>query len=100
MINYNSDVGRLRLRVADIGDLPFLPDEVYEQTLADNDGNLTRTAKDIACMILGILSLKGHRKLAGRLTNIKSFYSSQQTTLRICQSHHYLTLVVKVKLIL
>jgi hypothetical protein len=64
VIDYSSNVGRLRLRVADVSDLPFLPDAVYTQVLTDNDGNLPRAAKDIACMILGLLSLKGHRKLS------------------------------------
>lgn len=63
-IDFASDIGRVRLRVADVSDLPILPDQVYSQVISDNGGNLPRAAKDIACMILGILSFKGHRKLA------------------------------------
>lgn len=63
-IDFSSDVGKLRLRVADISSLPYLPDEVYVNTLADNSNNLPRSAATIAGYILGLLSHKTHRKLA------------------------------------
>lgn len=63
-IDPSTDIGKLRLRVADYSDLVFLPDAVYSQTLEDNDNNLTKCATIIATYILGILSLKTHRKLA------------------------------------
>jgi len=62
-IDFSTDVGKLRLRTADISDLPYLPDSVYTQVLAEEDGNLPRAAKIIATYILGILSHKTHRKL-------------------------------------
>jgi hypothetical protein len=63
-IDYSTDIGRVRLRVADISDLPYLPDQVYSQYIADANGNLPQAAKNIACVILGLLSFKDHRKLA------------------------------------
>jgi len=66
-IDPSTDIGRLRLRVADVGDLPYLPDSVYTQTLADNAGNLPASAKQIAMYILGILSFKTDRKMGLQL---------------------------------
>jgi len=63
-IDPTTNLGKLRLRVADYGDIPFLPDSVYTQTLADNDNNLIRTAKIIASYLLGMLAHKTHRKLS------------------------------------
>lgn len=59
-----SNLGKLRLRVADYSDLPLLPDSVYHSVLEDNGNNLTRSAKVIAQYILGMLAHKTHRKLA------------------------------------
>ena len=63
-IDASTDLGVLRLRVADYGDTPYLPDSVYTQTLTDNSNNLTKCATIIATYILGMLSMKTHRKLA------------------------------------
>ena len=62
-IDPSTDIGRLRLRVADVSDLPFFTDAVYESVLADNSGNVPRTARTIAMYILGILSQRTHRKM-------------------------------------
>lgn len=67
MIDASTDVGRLRLRVADTSDLVFLPDSVYSSTLADNNNDLPRSAKIIATYILGMLAFKTHRKMALQL---------------------------------
>lgn len=64
IIDANTDLGRLRLRVADFGDIALLPDSVYSQTLEDKGGNLNAAAKTCALYILGILSQRTHRKLA------------------------------------
>lgn len=63
-IDFSTNIGRLRLRVADVGDLSYLPDSVYTQVLADNDDNLPRSAVTLAIYILGQLAFKTHRKLA------------------------------------
>lgn len=59
-----SNIGKLRLRVADYSDLPYLPDSVYVSVLEDNEQNLSRSAKVISQYILGMLSHKTHRKMA------------------------------------
>jgi len=64
VIDPSTDVGRLRLRVADFGDIPYLPDSVYVQTLVDNGNNLPAAAKTIAMYILGMLAHKTHRRMA------------------------------------
>ena len=69
VIDTTTDLGKLRLRVADFSDLPYLPDNVYTQTLIDNDNNLAVTAKICATYILGILSFKTHRKVGLQLEN-------------------------------
>lgn len=63
-IDYTTNIGRLRLRIADVSDLPFLPDAVYTQVLADNSNNLPRSAITLATYILGMLAFKSHRKMA------------------------------------
>ncbi len=62
-IDFQSPVGRVRLRVSDIGDLPFLPDEVYNSAIEEANGNLPQAAKTCAGYILGLLSLKTHKKM-------------------------------------
>lgn len=63
VIDPSTDIGRLRLRCADVGDLPYLSDSVYSQTLTDKNGNLKEAAKTCAMYILGMLAHKTHRKL-------------------------------------
>jgi hypothetical protein len=63
-VDYSTDIGRVRLRVADISDIPYLPDAVYTQYIEDAGGNLPQAAKNIACVILGLLSFKTHKKLS------------------------------------
>lgn len=64
IIDPTTNLGKLRLRVADYSDLPFLPDSVYTATLADTNDNLPRAAKIVASYILGIMSQKTHRRLS------------------------------------
>jgi hypothetical protein len=80
-IDPSTNLGKLRLRVADFGDIPYLPDSVYLQTLADNNDNLSTSAKTCAMYILGTLAFKTHRKMGLQLevwgaeafTNYKEF---------------------------
>lgn len=62
-IDPTTDIGKLRLRVADFQDIPFLPDSVYQATLEETEGNLQESTKICANYILGMLSLKTHKKL-------------------------------------
>lgn len=64
IIDPTSNIGKLRLRVADYSDLPIFPDSVYQSVLDDSAGNLPKAAKTIAGYILGALSHKTHRKMA------------------------------------
>lgn len=63
VIDYSTPVGKLRMRVADVSDLPFLPDSVYLGVLEEKDGNMNASAIALASMILGQLAFKTHRKL-------------------------------------
>lgn len=67
IIDPSSNLGKLRLRVGDYSDLPYLPDSVYLQTLEDNSGDLVRAAKTCAMYILGQLSFKVRRKMGLQL---------------------------------
>jgi hypothetical protein len=62
-IDPTTNLGRIRLRIGDFGDVPILPDDVITQTLTDNNNSLVQTAQTCAGYILGILSSKTHRKL-------------------------------------
>lgn len=66
-IDPTTNLGKLRLRVADFGDIVYLPDSVYNQTLADTNNNLTESAKICAMYILGTLAFKTHRKMGLQL---------------------------------
>lgn len=63
IIDPSTDLGKLRLRCADFGDIVFLPDSVYLQTLADNNNNVATSARICATYILGTLAFKTHRKM-------------------------------------
>lgn len=67
-IDPTTPLGVLRLRVADFGDIPFLPDTVYLQTLVDQNNSLTNSARICASYILGMLAFKTDRKLGLQLS--------------------------------
>lgn len=64
VIDPTTNLGKIRLRIADVGDLPYLSDSVITTTLADNADNLNTTARTCALYILGMLAHKTHRKMA------------------------------------
>jgi len=66
-IDPTTSIGKLRLRCGDFGDIPFLPDSVYTQTLVDNGGSLPQAAITCATYILGMLAFKVDRKMSLQL---------------------------------
>ena len=64
MIDPSTPVGKLRLAVGDIQDLPILPDIVYTQTLSYNDNNIKRSSQVVAGYIAGVLSQRTKEKLS------------------------------------
>lgn len=67
MIDPTTNIGKLRLRVADYSDYPMLPDSVYSSVLADTDNNLSRSAATISIYLLGMLSQKVDRQMGLQL---------------------------------
>ena len=67
-IDPTTNLGKLRLRIADYGDIPYLPDVVYTQTLIDTNNSLTASAIILAKYILGMLSFQTDRKLGLQLS--------------------------------
>lgn len=63
VIDYSTDIGKLRCRTADVSDLPYLPDQVYASVLAEKSGNMNAAVVALSSMILGQLAFKTHRKL-------------------------------------
>lgn len=63
IIDPSTALGQCRLRCADFGDIPYLPDSVYLQALADNSNNVAASSKICATFILGTLAFKTHRKI-------------------------------------
>lgn len=63
LIDPRSNVGRVRLRCADTGDLPFLSDDVIEVAIEDCSGNIPRAAALCAQYILGALTAKTRKRL-------------------------------------
>jgi hypothetical protein len=64
IIDPTTDIGKLRLRVGDWGDITYLPDAVYQQTLTDTSNNLNRSAVICANYILALLTRSTRSKLA------------------------------------
>jgi len=64
IIDPTTALGKVRLRIADVGDMPYLSDSVIQSTLDDNAGNVVQAAKVCAYYVLGQLAHKTHRKLA------------------------------------
>jgi hypothetical protein len=62
-IDPTTQVGKVRLRIGDISDLPLLPDSVYEGAISDASGNLPEAAKVCATYILAMLTFRTHKKL-------------------------------------
>jgi hypothetical protein len=64
IIDPTTNLGKVRLRIADVGDLPYLSDSVIQSTLDDNGDNVLQASKTCAMYVLGMLAHKTHRKLA------------------------------------
>lgn len=67
IIDYNTPEGKLRMRLGDTSDIPFIPDSVYTAVYADSGNNLVTATKALGSMILGQLAFKTHRKLGLQL---------------------------------
>lgn len=64
VLDLNNPAHIVRLRVGDIGDLPLLPDSVYNYALSTTNNSLARAAQQCAGYILGILAQRVHQRLA------------------------------------
>ena len=64
IIDPTTALGKVRLRIADVGDLPYLPDSVIQSTLDDHAGSILQASKTCAMYLLGMLAQKSHRKMA------------------------------------
>lgn len=73
LIDPTTNLGKVRLRCGDFSDVPFLPDNVYEATLADTNNNVVRAAGICAQYILASLT----KNTRSRLANIESFDQQQ-----------------------
>jgi hypothetical protein len=63
ILDPTTNIGKLRLRLGDWMEIEWLPDSVYESTLADTGNNLPKSAIILAQYILAILTRKTDRKL-------------------------------------
>lgn len=76
----NSAIDRVRLRVGDVHDISFLPDNVYAFYIDKNNGNEVRASVEVAYNILALLT-RNTRERAGDIevygtdfyTNYKNF---------------------------
>lgn len=64
IIDPQTPIGKIRLRIGDWGELPLLPDSVLESALEDCNNNLPRAVVLCAQYVLGLLTARTHRKLA------------------------------------
>jgi len=75
VIDFTSNVGRLRLRLGDALDLQIYPDEVYQSALDECDGNMPRATRLMAQYILAALSMRVHEKIGALECYGNQFYS-------------------------
>jgi len=81
IIDYSTDVGKVRTRVGDWSDLPYLPDSVYSDVITENNGNLQRASVQCAQYILAQMAYQGHRKLANLEVWGKEVFDNYRTFL-------------------
>lgn len=86
LIDINSPLGLLRLRLGDTRDIPILSDDVYQKTLDDNNGNLKASAKLCGQYILATLAFDSQQSMG-----VITVYGNQVFN----QYKEYLMLVVK-----
>ena len=67
VIDYSTPEGKLRMRLGDTSDLPFLPSSVYNAVYVENSSNLFASTKALGSMILGQLAFKTDRKMGLQL---------------------------------
>lgn len=63
IIDPTSPIGKVRLRIADVNDMPYLSDGVIQSTLDENSGSVVQASKTCAMYVLGMLAHKTHRKM-------------------------------------
>lgn len=86
IIDINSPVGLLRLRLGDTRDLPILPDEVYQQALDSKNGNMKAATVLCGQYILATLAFDSQQSLG-----VVTVYGNQVFQ----QYKEYLCLVIK-----
>jgi hypothetical protein len=62
-IDITTGVGKIRYRIGDVSDIPFLSDEIIQVTINDNSGNLPAAAQTCAQYVLAQLAFKSHKKM-------------------------------------
>lgn len=62
-IDITTGIGKIRYRIGDVSDLPFLSDDVIQTTINDSAGNLLTAAQTCAQYILAQLAFKSHKKM-------------------------------------
>lgn len=67
VIDYSTPEGKLRMRLGDTSDIPFLPSSVYSSVYEEQGENLPASAKALGSMILAQLAFKTHRKMGLQL---------------------------------
>ncbi len=67
VIDYSTPEGKLRMRLGDTSDLPYLSSSVYTAVYEESSENLNRAVIICGQMILAQLSYKTHRKMGLQL---------------------------------
>lgn len=62
-VDYSTNIGKVRMRIGDVSDLPFLSDEVINSVLIEQSQNLPASAQLCAQYILAQLAFKTHKKM-------------------------------------
>lgn len=77
IIDPNSQIGMIRLRIADWSDLPILSDTVIQSAIDQNSGNIPQASKLCAQYILGSLTSSTYRKMGlGLEVNGQEWYKN------------------------
>ena len=62
-VDYSTSIGKVRCRIGDISDLPFLSDDIINSVIVESGNNLSVAAQTCANYILAQLAFKSHKKM-------------------------------------
>lgn len=91
LIDPTTAIGMVRLRIADVSDVPYLSDTVIQSSLDNASGNVAKASTVCALYVLGIISQQVDRRMGLQLVvNGSQAYKAYKDFLLTTVSNPYL----------